>query len=164
MSNVTLSFFFLMQFENNALVLSRFWFSQHQKMLLISQKLVLIENEAAEPCVTMWKRFTPTLATVWHKRFWQHIYLIKNKNCDPSLRSAITQKRDVSNPMFLYFSQSLPFFLSVAPSLSQWSGCRESAKLRGLRGLVGRLGGGGVWVRGWRGSKIWVGHVGCVGL
>ena len=26
-------------------------------------------NEAAELCVTMWKRLTPTLTTVWHKSF-----------------------------------------------------------------------------------------------
>ena len=38
-------------------------------MLLVSQKLVFIENEAVELCVTMWKHFTPTLATVWHKCF-----------------------------------------------------------------------------------------------
>ena len=56
-----------------------------------------------ELCVTMWKHFTPTLATVWHKRFWQDICLIENKNCYPSLQSAITRKRDVSNLMFLYF-------------------------------------------------------------
>ena len=32
-------------------------------------KLLFIENEAMELCVTMWKRFTPTLATVWRKSF-----------------------------------------------------------------------------------------------
>ena len=28
-------------------------------------KLIFIDNKAAELCATMWKRFTPTLATVW---------------------------------------------------------------------------------------------------
>ena len=40
---------------------------------------------------------------------------------------------------------------------------RESGKLCGLRGLVGGVDGVDAWVRGWRGSKICVGHVGCVG-
>ena len=40
---------------------------------------------------------------------------------------------------------------------------RESGKLCGLCGLVGGVDGVGAWVRGWRGSKIWVGHMGCVG-
>ena len=73
-------------------------------MLLVSQKLAFIENEAVELCVTIWENFTPTLTTVWHKSFWQDICLIENINCDPSLQSAITRKCDVSNPMFSYFS------------------------------------------------------------
>ena len=37
-------------------------------------------DETAELCVTMWKRFTPTLATVCHKSFRQDICLIENVN------------------------------------------------------------------------------------
>ena len=35
-------------------------------------------NEAVKLCVTMWKRSTPTLTTVWHKSFLQDIFLIEN--------------------------------------------------------------------------------------
>ena len=59
-------------------------------MLLVSQKLVFIDNEAVELCVTVRKRFTPSLATVWHKFFGQGVCLKENKICDPSLQSAIT--------------------------------------------------------------------------
>ena len=52
-------------------------------MFLIAQKLVFIENEATKLCVTMWKLFTPTLATICHKTFWQDVSLIENRNCDP---------------------------------------------------------------------------------
>ena len=73
-------------------------------MLLLSPELVFIENEAASLCVSMWKRSTPTLATIWHKYLWQDICLIENRNCNLPLQSVITRKRDVPNPMFLYFS------------------------------------------------------------
>ena len=39
------------------------------EMLLVSQKLVFIENEAVKLCVPTWKHFTLTLAPVWHKSF-----------------------------------------------------------------------------------------------
>ena len=41
---------------------------------------------------------TPPVAT---SGFWQDISIMKNKNCDPSLQSALTRKRYVSNTMFL---------------------------------------------------------------
>ena len=63
--------------------------------------------------VTMWKRFTQTLATIWHKSFWQDICVIGNTNCDPPVQSIITWKRDVPNPMFLF-----SFLISSSFSLS----------------------------------------------
>ena len=60
-------------------------------------------GETAELCVTMWKRFTPTLTTVYHKSFRQDICLTENVNCDHFLQNVITRKRDIPNPMFLYF-------------------------------------------------------------
>ena len=67
MSNVTLSLF-LMYFQNHALVLSFLIFLALENVISFT-KLLFIENEAMELCVTMWKRFTPTLATVWRKSF-----------------------------------------------------------------------------------------------
>ena len=77
------------------------------ELLSVSQELVFIENKTTykiELCVTMWKRFTPTLATVWHKMFWQDSCLTENRNFGPSLESIITWKRDVLNLTFWYFS------------------------------------------------------------
>ena len=130
-------------FHNHALGLSNFWFSQHWKMFLIAQKLVFIENEATKLCVTMWKLFTPTLATICHKTFWKDVSLIENRNCDPlsppyppPLQCVVTQKRDVPNPMI--FLISTPFSISCTiPNLvvcmsqeryymTQWQHCARN--------------------------------------
>ena len=36
-------------------------------MLLVLQKNVFVENEAAQQSVTMQKRFSTTMATIWYK-------------------------------------------------------------------------------------------------
>ena len=61
----------------------------------------------------MQKRFAPILATILQKRFSQDICLIENRHCIPTLQGAVTQKREVPNPMFLHFSQSPSLSLSV---------------------------------------------------
>ena len=38
-------------------------------MLLVLQKNVFIENKAAQQWVTMRKRFSTTMATIWNKTF-----------------------------------------------------------------------------------------------
>ena len=37
--------------------------------LSVSLEPVFIEKKGAYLCVTIWKRFMPTLATIWHKIF-----------------------------------------------------------------------------------------------
>ena len=49
-------------------------------MLLVLQKGVFIENEAAQQCVTMQKRFSTIMATIWYKSFWQNISPVENRN------------------------------------------------------------------------------------
>ena len=49
-------------------------------MLLVLQKSVFIENEAAQQCVTMRKRFSTIMATIWYKSFWQNISPVENRN------------------------------------------------------------------------------------
>ena len=49
-------------------------------MLLVLQKSVFIENEAAQQCVTMRKRFSTIMATIWYKSFWQNICPVENRN------------------------------------------------------------------------------------
>ena len=51
------------------LVLSHIRFSRLQKMLLSLQKSDFIENETAQQCVTMRKRFSIIMATIWYKSF-----------------------------------------------------------------------------------------------
>ena len=72
-------------------------------MLLVSEKLVLIETEAVELWVTMWKRFTPTLATVWHKIFWQDACLIENKKLWPLSSKRYNSKTQCLQPHILIF-------------------------------------------------------------
>ena len=55
---------FLMKFQNQLLVLSHFWFPELQKKLLVSDKTVSLENEAAQQCVTMRKRARAFAATI----------------------------------------------------------------------------------------------------
>ena len=50
------------------------------EMLLFLQKSVFIENEAAQQCVTMRKRFSSILATIWYKSFLQNICPVDNRN------------------------------------------------------------------------------------
>ena len=59
--------------------------------------------------------------------FWQDISIIENKNCHPSLQSALTRKRDVSNTMFLYFRNLLHFLSRLHYRL--FSGLTVSEKL-----------------------------------
>ena len=49
-------------------------------MLLILQKSVFIENEAAQQCVTMQKRFSTIMATKWYKSFGQNTCPVENRN------------------------------------------------------------------------------------
>ena len=49
-------------------------------MLLVLQKSVFIENEAAQRWVTMRKRLGTIMATIWCKRFRQNICPVKNRN------------------------------------------------------------------------------------
>ena len=49
-------------------------------MLLVLQKSVFIENEAAQQCVTMRKRFSTIMATIWYKSFSQNVCPVENGN------------------------------------------------------------------------------------
>ena len=49
-------------------------------MLLDLQKSVLIENEAAQQCVTMWKYFSTIMTTTWYKSFLQNICNVESGN------------------------------------------------------------------------------------
>ena len=52
-------------------------------MLLVLQKDVFIENEAAQQCVTMRKRFSTIMAVIWYTRFWQNICSVESRNVSP---------------------------------------------------------------------------------
>ena len=56
-------------------------------MLLVLQKGVFIENEAAQQCVTMQKRFSTIMATIWYKSFWQNISPVENRNVWPPFKA-----------------------------------------------------------------------------
>ena len=49
-------------------------------MLLVLQKSDFIENETAQQCVTMRKRFSTIMATICYKSFSQNICPVENKN------------------------------------------------------------------------------------
>ena len=48
--------------------------------MLVLQKSVFIENEAAQQCVTMRKSFNIIMATIWYKSFRQNICPAENRN------------------------------------------------------------------------------------
>ena len=55
-------------------------------------------------CVTMWKRFTLTFPTIWHKNFWLHTCPLENRNLWAVFQSAITWKQGITQSRFLCFS------------------------------------------------------------
>ena len=67
-------------------------------MLLVLQKSVFIENEAAQQCVTMRKRFSTIMATIWYNSFLQDVCSVENRKV-PKLGSV-----SFHNPMVLNFS------------------------------------------------------------
>ena len=56
-------------FQNHYLVLSHIRFSRLEKMLLVLQESVFVENGAEQQCVTMQKRFSTIMATILSKSF-----------------------------------------------------------------------------------------------
>ena len=48
--------------------------------MLVLQKRVFIENEAAQQCVTMRKYFSTIMATVSYKSFSQYVCPVENGN------------------------------------------------------------------------------------
>ena len=65
--------------------------------------------------------------TVWYKIFWQDICLIENKNCDPSLQSAITRNALSPTPCSHTFLNLLQFLSQLRYRL--FSGLNISEKL-----------------------------------
>ena len=56
-------------------------------MLLVLQKDFLIENKAVQQYVSMRKRFSTIMATIWYKSFWQNIYPVENRNVWPLFKA-----------------------------------------------------------------------------
>ena len=71
-------------------------------MLLVLQKGVFIENEASQQCVTMRKRFSTIMATIWFNSLLKYLSCRKLK-CVTPLQSAITRKREAPQPHVLIF-------------------------------------------------------------
>ena len=71
-------------------------------MLLVLQKDVFIENEASQQCVTMRKRFSTIMATIWFNSLLKYLSCRKLK-CVTPLQSAITRKREAPQPHVLIF-------------------------------------------------------------
>ena len=57
-----------------------FGFLGCRKCCQFYKKSVFIVNEASQHCVTMWKRFSTIMATIWYERFWQNICPVENRN------------------------------------------------------------------------------------
>ena len=71
-------------------------------MLLVLQKDVFIENEASQQCVTMRKRFSTIMATIWFNSLLKYLSCRKLK-CVTPLQSVITRKREAPQPHVLIF-------------------------------------------------------------
>ena len=81
---VFLTFFSLLSFVDLLVVVRS---APDIMMLLVLQKSVFIENEAAQQCVTMRKRFRTIMATIWYKSFGQNICSIENRNVWPHFKA-----------------------------------------------------------------------------
>ena len=67
-------------------------------MLLVLQKGVFIENEASQQCVTMRKRFSTIMATIWYNSFLTKYLSCREQKCVTPLQSVISRKREVPQP------------------------------------------------------------------
>ena len=71
-------------------------------LLLISHKTTFCENEAAYLCVTMWKRSSHIVATIWHLKFWHRYHGVGNKIFWCQLEASLSRKRGSPHVKFLH--------------------------------------------------------------
>ena len=106
---VFLTFFSLLSFVDLLVVVRS---APDIMMLLVLQKSVFIENEAAQQCVTMRKCFRTIMATIWYKSFGQNICSIENRNVWPHFKAPKLEKWVSTSPCSYIFLISSSFSIS----------------------------------------------------
>ena len=76
-------------------------FPRLQKMLLVLHKMTFHENEATYLCVTMRKRSSATVGTIWHVKFWHRYQRVRNKFLWCQLQASLSRKRGALPVKFL---------------------------------------------------------------